>query len=106
MQNLKPYNNPFGSFSSQGKNKNKNNKKKKSPVVPENKLLFANSFMHISVFLLERSRKFSASAAVVLAPLSAHAGPSAQPPIGTSGNFPARVSAESISPNFPIFRSK
>ena len=38
----------------------------------------------------------------VLAPMSAHAGPSAQPPIGTSGNFPARVSAESpsnISPN-------
>ena len=41
----------------------------------------------------------------VLAPVSAHAGPSAQPPIGTSGNFPARVSAESplnISPNPPI----
>ena len=38
----------------------------------------------------------------VLAPVSAHAGPSAQPPIGTSGNFPARVSAElpsNISPN-------
>ena len=33
----------------------------------------------------------------VLAPVSAHAGPSAQPPIGTSGNFPARVSAESPS---------
>ncbi len=33
----------------------------------------------------------------VLAPMSAHAGPSAQPPIGTSGNFPARVSAESPS---------
>ena len=42
----------------------------------------------------------------VLAPVSAHAGPSAQPPIVTSGNFPARVSAESISPNFPIIRSK
>ena len=38
----------------------------------------------------------------VLAPGSAHAGPSAQPPIGTSGIFPAHVSAESplnISPN-------
>ena len=38
----------------------------------------------------------------VLAPGSAHARPSAQPPIGTSGNFPARVSAElssNISPN-------
>ena len=32
----------------------------------------------------------------VLAPVSAHAGPSNQPPIDTSGNFPARVSAESI----------
>ena len=30
----------------------------------------------------------------VLAPVSAHAGPSAQPPISTSGNFPKRVSAE------------
>ena len=42
----------------------------------------------------------------VLAPVSAHMGPSAQPPIGTSGNYQARMSAESISPNFPIFRSK
>ena len=33
----------------------------------------------------------------VLAPVSAPAGPSAQPPIGTSGNFPARVSAKSPS---------
>ena len=34
--------------------------------------------------------------------MSAHAGPSAQPPIGTSGIFPANVSAElpsNISPN-------
>jgi len=38
----------------------------------------------------------------VLAPVSAHAGPSAQPPLGTSGIFPAYVSAElpsNISPN-------
>ncbi len=38
----------------------------------------------------------------VLAPLSPHTGLSAQPPIGTSGNFPACVSAElpsNISPN-------
>ena len=41
-----------------------------------------------------------------LAPVSAYAGHSAQPPIDTSGNFLSRVSAESISPNFPIFRSK
>ena len=33
----------------------------------------------------------------VLAPVSAHAGHSAQPPIGTSRNFPAHVSAESPS---------
>ena len=32
-----------------------------------------------------------------------HAGPSAKPPIGTSGYFLAHVSAESISPNFPIW---
>ena len=38
----------------------------------------------------------------VLAPVSAH-GTLRSAPIGTSGNFPARVSAESISPNFPIF---
>ena len=45
----------------------------------------------------------------VLAPVSAHAGPSAQPPIGTSGNFPARVSAElpsNISPNPSKFISE
>ena len=38
----------------------------------------------------------------VLAPVSAHAGPSAQPPIGTSKIFLAHVFAESpsnISPN-------
>ena len=38
----------------------------------------------------------------VLAPGSAHARPSTRPPINTSGNFPADVSAEShsnISPN-------
>ena len=38
----------------------------------------------------------------VLAPMSAHVGPSAQPPIDVSGNFPAHVSAElpsNISPN-------
>ena len=38
----------------------------------------------------------------VLAPVSVHTGPSAQPPIGTSGIFPVHVSADSpsnISPN-------
>ena len=37
----------------------------------------------------------------VLAPVSAHAGPSAQPPIDVSGNFPAHVSAELPSNIFP-----
>ena len=50
----------------------------------------------------EEVKKFPLAPMGVLAPVSAHAGPSAQPPIGTSGNFPARVSAElpsNISPN-------
>ncbi len=42
----------------------------------------------------------------VLAPVSAHAGHSAQPIIDASGNFTAQVSAESISPNFPHFLVK
>ena len=37
----------------------------------------------------------------VLAPMSAHVGPSAQPPIDVSGNFPAHMSAESSSNIFP-----
>ena len=41
--------------------------------------------------------KFPLAPMGVLAPVSAHAGPSAQPPIGTSRNFPARMSAESPS---------
>ena len=46
--------------------------------------------------------KFTQAPMGVLAPGSAHARPSAQPPIDTSGNFPAHMSAESpsnISPN-------
>ena len=42
----------------------------------------------------------------VLAPVSAHAGTSAQPPIGTSGNFPARVSAESTFNKFSHIQVK
>ena len=38
----------------------------------------------------------------VLAPGSAHARPSARPPIDTSGNFPAHMSAESPSNISPI----
>ena len=37
----------------------------------------------------------------VLAPVSAHVGPSAQPPIDMSENFPAHVSAELPSNIFP-----
>ena len=37
----------------------------------------------------------------VLAPVSAHVGPSAQPPIDMSGNFPAYLSAELPSNIFP-----
>ena len=40
----------------------------------------------------------------VLAPGSAHARPSARPPIDTSGNFPAHVSAVTFLkfPRFPV----
>ena len=37
----------------------------------------------------------------VLAPVSLHAGSSAQPPINVSGNFPPHVSAELPSNIFP-----
>ena len=40
-------------------------------------------------------KKFPLTPMGVLAPGSAHARPSAQPPIDVSGNFPARMSAES-----------
>ena len=46
--------------------------------------------------------KFPLAPMGVLAPVSVHARPSAQPPIDTSEKFPAHVSAESpsnISPN-------
>ena len=41
-----------------------------------------------------RSDQFPLAPMGVLAPVSAHAGHSAQTPIDTSGNFPAPVSAE------------
>ena len=53
-------------------------------------------------FIIKQSCKIPLAPMGVLAPVSAHARPSTQPPIGTSGIFPARVSAESpsnISPN-------
>ena len=56
--------------------------------------------------IFEKIIEFPLAPMGVFDPVSAHVGHSAQPPIDTSGNFPPRVSAESISPNFPIFRSK
>ena len=50
--------------------------------------------------------KNSASTDEVLAQGPKHARPSARSPIGAGGNFSALVSAELISPNFPVFRSK
>ena len=45
--------------------------------------------------------KFPLAPMGFLTPGSAHARPSAQPPINTSGNFPAHMSAESPSNIFP-----
>ena len=59
----------------------------------------ARNKIHI-IFKVSMNRgveKFLLAPMGVLAPVSAHAGPSAQTPIDTSGNFPARVSAESPS---------
>ena len=60
----------------------------------------------LRLFYRNMRQKISLAPMGVLAPVSAHAGPSAQPLIDTTGNFPAHMSAEWISPNFPIFRSK
>ena len=57
---------------------------------------FVAACMHLVLVWLES--KFPLAPMGVLAPVSAHVGHSAQPPIDTSGNFLARVSAESISP--------
>ena len=46
---------------------------------------------------VKNQKKYPLAPMGVLAPVSAHAGPSGQPSIGTSGNFPAHVSAESPS---------
>ena len=51
------------------------------------------SFIDESVEVRE---KFPLMPMGVLAPGSAHARPSAQPPIDVRGNFPARVSAKSL----------
>ena len=52
--------------------------------------------------VIKQPTQFPLAPMGVLAPGSAHATPSAQPPIDTSGNFPPHLSAESpsnISPN-------
>ena len=73
-KNLKPYDNPFWGFEQRYQEIKKSRKGLKFPLAPMG----------------------------VLAPGSAHARPSARPPIDTSGNFQAHMSAESpsnISPN-------
>ena len=67
-KNVEPYDNPLLGFSNGGKKRKKKKRKiyKKFPLAPMG----------------------------VLAPRSAHARPSARPPIDTSGNFPPPVSAE------------
>ena len=47
------------------------------------------------------TEKFPLTPMGVLVPVSAHAGPSTQPPINMNGNFPAHVSAELPSNIFP-----
>ena len=56
-----------------------------------------------SATALSNNRKIPLAPMGVLAPVSAHTGPSAQPPIGTSGIFPACVSAESPNPSEVIY---
>jgi hypothetical protein len=50
-----------------------------------------------NINLLTRYYKFPLAPMGVLAPGSGHARPSARPPIDTSGNFPAHMSAEAPS---------
>ena len=50
---------------------------------------------------MQKQFEMSTHADGVLAPGSAHARPSARPPLYMSGNFPANVSAESPSNIFP-----
>lgn len=60
----------------------------------------------LRIIKFQPSGKFPLGSMRVLAPGSAHARSSARPPIDTSGNFPAQVSAESpsnISPPSTIF---
>ena len=87
---LESYETPLCHFSNGGKN---------------GKITKNSGLRHVSTkpSAQRRSDQFPLTPMGVLAPVSAHAGPSAQPPIGTSTNFLARVSAESISPNSLFF---
>ena len=71
--------------------------KEEHPIKPiDDKQKLIDEFMKMN-------SKFPLTPMGVLAPGSAHARPSAQPPIDVSGNFPAHVSAESPSylpPNY------
>ena len=53
--------------------------------------------IQIQNFHFSKDIKFPLTPMGVLAPMSVHKGPSAQPPIDVSGNFPASVSAKSSS---------
>ena len=53
---------------------------------------------YVSCGLVRQRKRIPLAPMGVLAPMSAHAGPSAQPAL-------AEISAESISTNFPIFLS-
>ena len=63
---------------------------------PEN-MYTTGALIGAPLILQKTSTKIPLAPMGVLAPVSAHAGPSAQTPIDTSGNFPASVSAESPS---------
>ena len=63
---------------------------------PEN-MYTTGALIGAPLILQKTSTKIPLAPMGVLAPVSAHAGSSAQTPIDTSGNFPARVSAESPS---------
>ena len=60
-------------------------------------ILFVRCFLEKVTQRQRRITKLPLMPMGVLAPGSAHARPSAQPPIDMSGNFPAHVSAESPS---------
>ena len=67
-----------------------------------NKFHFFCFCTYFCFLVLKTHQKFTLAPMGVLAPWSAHARPSAQPPIDTIGNFPGHMSAESpsnISPN-------